>query len=345
MPKLKGFGFADYELQNRFKEETLYDKVDKIIDWSKIDKILKRYYKRNKDALGNPAYPPLQMFKILLVQRWENLSDPQMEFALKDRLSVIKFVGFSITDSVPDHSTINRFRNELCRLRVYDKLLEELNNQLSSKGFKISGRKEKVIDVTVVKSSRRPRKVIKGEVVSDRKEGEEQSAVSDSNNKVEYSDDIEAGWLKKGNKYYYGHKASVIVDAEGYFEGGLTFPANESDVGKLQETIEKVKLGEGIELYGDKGFSSKSNREYLLGRGIIDKIMHKKPKGRELHWILKLWNKGISGVRFVVEQTFGLFKKHLGFSRFRYVGRDKNEMELYLVGIVHNLKKASKMLS
>ncbi len=343
MPKLRGFGLADYEAKQRLKKETLYDKVDKIIDWSKIDKLLKIHYKKNKDAAGNPAYPPLQMFKILLVQRWENLSDPQMEFALQDRLSVIKFVGFSISDSVPDHSTINRFRNELCRLKLYEKLLKALNEQLESKGFKVRERREKVIDVTVVKSSRRPRKVIKGEIVEDRKE-EGSSSDSDSSSVVEYSGDKEARWLKKGNEYYYGHKASTIVDSEGYFEGGKTFPANESDVGKLEETVEEVELLPGDELYGDKGFASNSNREYLLKNGIIDKIMHKKPKGREMHWLLKLWNKSISKTRYVVEQTFGLFKKHLGFDRFRYVGREKNDMELYLVGIAHNLKKASKMV-
>ena len=342
MPKLQGFGFADYEVRNRFKEETLYDKVDKIIDWSKIDKLLKSCYKKNKDALGNPAYPPLQMYKILLVQRWENLSDPQMEFALKDRLSVLKFVGFSITDSVPDHSTINRFRNELCRLKLYDKLLKELNSQLSSKGFKVSERKEKVIDVTVVKSARRPGKVLKGEIVSDRKEDEVSG--SERENQVEYSDDVDARWLKKGKKYYYGHKASAIVDAEGYFEGGITFPANESDVSKLEATVEEVKLCEGSELYGDKGFSSYKNRQYLLRNGITDKIMHKKHRGKEMHWVVKLWNKGISKIRYVVEQTFGLFKQHLGFSRFRYIGREKNKMELYLLGMVHNLKKAARMV-
>ena len=343
MSKLKGFGFADYEIGNRFKEETAYDKVDKIIDWSRIDKVLKSKYKKNKNAVGNPAYPALQMFKILLVQRWENLSDPQMEFALKDRLSVIRFVGLSISDPVPDHSTINRFRNELCRLQLYEKLLKEINNQLSQKGLKVSERKEKVIDVTVVKSSRRPRKVLKGEIVEDRREGDS-SSDSVSASVVEYSEDKEASWLKKGNKYYYGHKASIIVDAEGYFEGGMTFPANEGDVTKLQDTVEKVDLKEGEELYGDKGFASNLNRHYLLENGIIDKIMHKKPKGKEMHWLLKLWNKSISRVRYVVEQTIGLFKRHLEFSRFRYVGREKNDMELYLVGIVHNLKKASKMV-
>jgi len=32
MPKTNGFGFADYEILKRFKEETLYDKVNKIIN-------------------------------------------------------------------------------------------------------------------------------------------------------------------------------------------------------------------------------------------------------------------------------------------------------------------------
>ena len=343
MSKLKGFGFADYEIGNRFNKETAYDKVDKIIDWSRIDKVLKSKYKRNKNAVGNPAYPALQMFKILLVQRWENLSDPQMEFALKDRLSVIRFVGLSISDPVPDHSTINRFRNELCRLQLYEKLLKELNNQLSEKGLKVSERKEKVIDVTVVSSSRRPRKEIPCEVVEDRNEGEKEEK-SYKSEKVKYSGDEEASWLKKGKKYYYGHKASIIVDVEGYFEGGVTFPANEGDVTRLKDTMEKVELREGEELYGDKGFASNSNRHYLLENGIIDKIMHKKPKGKEMHWLLKMWNKSISRTRYVVEQTIGLIKKHLGFDRFRYVGREKNDMELYLVGMVHNLKKASKMV-
>ncbi len=343
MSKLKGFGFADYEIVNRFKEETAYDKIDKIIDWSRIDKVLRSKYKKNKNAVGNPAYPALQMFKILLVQRWENLSDPQMEFALKDRISVIKFVGLSISDPVPDHSTINRFRNELCRLKLYEDLLREINKQLSEKGLKVRGRNAKVIDVTVVESSCRPRKEIPCEVVEDRKEGE-RGAKCYRSQEPRYSKDEEAAWLKKGKRYYYGHKASLITDIEGYFEGGMTFPANEGDVTKLKETVERVELKEGDELYGDKGFASKSNREYLLERGILDKIMHKKPKGKEMPWLLKLWNKSISNMRYVVEQTIGLLKRHLGFSRFRYVGREKNDMELYLVGMVLNLKKASKMI-
>jgi IS5 family transposase len=72
------------------------------------------------------------------------------------------------------------------------------------------------------------------------------------------------------------------------------------------QITKKVNLRECVELYGDKGFSSNKNREYLLTKGIIDKIMHKKPRCKDQHWMVRLWNKGISKTRFVVEQTFGL---------------------------------------
>ena len=55
MLKLKGFGFADYEIGNWSNKETVYDKVDKIIDWSRIDKVLKSKYKKNKNAVGCQA--------------------------------------------------------------------------------------------------------------------------------------------------------------------------------------------------------------------------------------------------------------------------------------------------
>ena len=51
--------------------------------------------RRNKEAAGNPAYPPLAMFKVLLLQRWYGLSDQGMDDALADRISFCRFAGMS----------------------------------------------------------------------------------------------------------------------------------------------------------------------------------------------------------------------------------------------------------
>jgi IS5 family transposase len=46
-----------------------------------MEKILKKKYKKRASADGRPAYPPLPMFKLLLLQRWCGLSDPATEEA------------------------------------------------------------------------------------------------------------------------------------------------------------------------------------------------------------------------------------------------------------------------
>jgi len=102
-------GFADYFIEQRGYADTFLEKIDTFIDWKNIESLLNKKYKKVESADGRPAYPPLPMFKLLLLQRWNNLSDPQAEAALKDRISFILFTGFSISSSIPDYSTICRF--------------------------------------------------------------------------------------------------------------------------------------------------------------------------------------------------------------------------------------------
>ncbi len=339
MDRFHNFGFADIEIENRFSDPTYLDKISELINWKRIDEILKKHYKRNKDAVGNPAYPALRMFKILLVQKWEKLSDPQMEFALRDRISVIRFVGFPLSSPTPDHSTICRFRNTLSKSGAFDELLEEINNQLVKLGFMVKEKSSAVIDATVVEANARPRKTVKV-MPEDRKENE----VNTDNVELEYSIDEDARWLKKGKKSYYGYKVFMATDSLGFILGGLTTPANVSEMKTFEEFIESLSLTSGVSLFADKGYACDANREILALKGIKDFIMHKKVKNKELTTYQKSINKLISKVRYVVEQSFGILKKHYGFDRTRYIGLDKVRMEFNLLAMSFNLKKASNMM-
>ena len=132
--KFTSKGFADFFIEQRGYADTFLEKVDLLIDWKKIERLLNKKYKKVESADGRPAYPALPMFKLLLLQRWNNLSDPQTEAALKDRISFILFTGFSISSPTPDHSTICRFRDNLLEQNLYEKLMEEINFQIESKG-------------------------------------------------------------------------------------------------------------------------------------------------------------------------------------------------------------------
>jgi len=129
----KNPGLGDYFLEHRRTKNTFLDKMEKNIDWLPIQAFLHKKIRRKANAVGNPAYPPLAMFKILLLQRWYNLSDPAAEQSLLDRISFIRFTGLSIEGEVPDETTICRFRNGLIKLKIFDKLLDLLNRQREPK--------------------------------------------------------------------------------------------------------------------------------------------------------------------------------------------------------------------
>jgi IS5 family transposase len=330
-------GFADYLIEQRKHSNTFLDKMDQFINWNHIGKLLKKKYKKTMSADGRPAYPPLSMFKLLLLQRWYGLSDPGLEEALNDRISFIRFSGFSLASSLPDYSTICRFRNSLLELGLYEKLFEEMLKQLEGRGLLVQ--EGAIVDATVIESSRRPRKVV--EIIAEDRKEEETVATP----VVSYSNDVDATWIKKGKKPYYGYKAHISVDAkDGYVLGGHVTPANVADTTELEKLVDELDLPEGSMIFADKGYASENNRAILtkkkLNNGIMDKAVRNKP----LTFIQIIINKLISSIRYKVERSIGTLKRGYRFSRMRYLGLKKGNMEFLLNSIAFNLKKAAAMV-
>jgi IS5 family transposase len=343
----KGPRLGDYFMGRRRTSHTFLDEIDAVIDWLPIQAFLTKKLKRKANAVGNPAYPPLPMFKILLLQRWYNLSDQATEQALLDRLSFIRFTGFSFEDDVPDETTICRFRNGLIRLGLLDKLLEMINGQIEARGLLV--REGAVVDASVVESSRRPRKVI-DVMPEDRAEGDE-GLVSDEpmgrdenqepTVRVSYSDDEAAAWLRKGRRAHYGYKVHVATDSrDGFLLGGHVTPANKSDTGEFERLLDTASMEPGAYVFADKGYASFTNREALRQRNLKDGTMDKATRSGPLTEFERTRNRLISSVRQLVERAFGTLKRNYGFARSRYVGQDKVEGEFHLLAMAFNIKKA-----
>ena len=94
--------------------------ISACVDWRGIRTLLNKKYTKTQNATGNPVYDALMMFKILLLHIWYGLSD-------YDSLLFSEFLLLDMGLPAPDHSTICRFRAELTRLGIMDKLLRELN--------------------------------------------------------------------------------------------------------------------------------------------------------------------------------------------------------------------------
>ena len=76
------------------------DSVNEIIDWGRLEQILQGIHASPR---GEKAWPPLLMFKALLLQSWYSLSDPALEKQLACDLLFRCFVALDIAESVPDH--------------------------------------------------------------------------------------------------------------------------------------------------------------------------------------------------------------------------------------------------
>jgi IS5 family transposase len=333
-------GFMDHFVERRVDEEGFLSQVDRLMDWSPIEKLLKKHYKKVAAADGRPAYPALTMFKILLMQRWYDLSDAGMSEALRDRLSFIKFSGLSFHSPTPDASTICRFRQALAYKDLYRRLLEGINRQLEKHGLIV--KTGVAVDASLVASSRRPRKVIEVEAGEQGKP----SIAEDSGVKVSYSDDAEASWTVKGKQAHYGYKVHMGTDfGEGFMLGGHVTPAHVSDSTELEPLVDELDLPEGTLVLADKGYVGQRNDAVLEARRLKNGIMEKAWRNHPLPREARTRNLLIGKLRYVVEQGFGTLKRSYRFGRARYLGRLKTEIEFHLLAMAFNLKKAVRLMA
>jgi transposase, IS5 family len=312
-------------------------KLNKVLDWTGIEKRLKGIYKKDlNDQGGERPYDPLKMFKAVLLGQWYSLSDVALEESLRVRLDFMVFTGFELLDGdVPDESTLCKFRNRLIEKGMEKKLFQEINFQLEKLGLKVKNFSGAILDATIIESASRPQRQI--EIQEDRQE--EKSSIS---YKISESKDPDARWLKKRKRNFFGYKRFVAVDEEhGYINKVHVTSANFAEVNQLEKLIEGFK---DQRIYGDKGYCSFENRQILKKTRLKDGLMYKAVRNRPLSRWEKIKNKLISKKRYKVEQCFGTIKRAFNFSRSSYLRRDKVEGQFYLKAMCYNILKGIRMI-
>jgi len=327
--------FFSHAVSAKLGNNNRLTKLNALLDWSKIEKHLSKIYEgKRKEVGGVKPYNALSMYKAILLQAWHSLSDPQLEEALRVRIDFMEFTGFTLETHAPDETTFCRFRNRLVELELDQILMNEINNQLSFSGLKIEKSNGAVIDATIVESAARPKQQI--EISDDRNEVEKAPQIN-----ISESCDPDAKWLKKGKKCFFGYKVfSVVQEKEGFIEHVEVKSANHSEVKNFSNVIGKLAPIKGRRIYGDKGFCSEENREYLKKTDYKDGIMEKATRSHDLTHFQKIKNKLISKKRFIVEQSYGTLKRLFKFCRASYMTINKVKGEALRKAICFNLLKA-----
>ena len=145
--------FSDMAVAERLKGvDSFLLQIDRIIDIDKLRPILNKNGIGTKNVCGVKAYDNVMMFKILLLQKYYNLSDKAAEESLHVNLLFMRFIGLGMQESVPDDTTICRFRNSLIENNLYDKLFCSVNKQLADCGLIAKEGKAILIDATLIAS-------------------------------------------------------------------------------------------------------------------------------------------------------------------------------------------------
>ncbi len=101
---------------------------------------------------GRPPFDPVMMFKILVIQATNNLSDERAEFLINDRLSFMRFLGVGLSDRIPDARTIWLFREKLTKAGAIGPLFERFDATLRQSGYiAMSGQ---IVDASLIAAPR-----------------------------------------------------------------------------------------------------------------------------------------------------------------------------------------------
>jgi len=115
----------DYRLEKLSKQGDPLERLNKVVEWEYFRDTIEKVHKRKMVNAGPKPYDPLLMFKILILQRYYNLSDSQLEYQILDRLTFCRFLGLSLNDKVPDEKTVWAFREKLIAKGVEKELFEQ----------------------------------------------------------------------------------------------------------------------------------------------------------------------------------------------------------------------------
>src|SRR3954453_5606276 len=101
-----------------------------------------------KSNAGRKPIDVLVMFRMLVLQSLYNLSDEQVEYQVRDRLSFTRFLRLGIEDRIPDGTTLWLFREALAKAGLIEKLFNRFDQHLGAQGYIARG--GQIIDATIV---------------------------------------------------------------------------------------------------------------------------------------------------------------------------------------------------
>jgi IS5 family transposase len=315
--------------------------LNKRIDWEAFRPGLNAVYeKARKSNAGAKPIDVVLMFKILVLQQLNNLSDERIEYQIRDRLSFMRFLGLQMESRVPDAKTVWLFRERLKELKLVEVLFAKFHDQLASQGY--VARAGQMIDATFVEV---PRQRNTREENAGIKAGEPPEAWKDTPAKQRQKD-VDARWTKKNEETHYGYKNHVNADAANKLvQSYAVSDAAVHDSQVFEELLDQTSdaKGEKRPVYADSAYRSKDREQTLAADGFESQIHEKGTRGHPLTDEQKASNRVKSQTRARVEHVFGA-QHAMGGHVVRTIGLARAKVKIGMMNLVYNMKRLVQLI-
>jgi IS5 family transposase len=249
-------------------------KINSAINWERFRPIIKAMYRNDTPRGGRPNTDEVVMVKLLVLQQWYGLSDPELEKQALNRLDFQHFLGYP--EQPPDYSTVWSFRERLAATRTDELVWRELQRQLDERGLKV--RKGVAQDASIIEadpgqSSGKPR----GDDALTRRSRD-------------------GDWALRLKAAFFGFKLHVKTD----LDHGLVRAVEATSASVHDSRVDLSLPGEVVYRY--KGYFGVKPRGF-------DATMRRGVRGHPLGDADRLRNRRIGLKRRPIERTFAVIKR------------------------------------
>ncbi len=319
---MKQTSFSDAKFVSKKKltrRERFLAEIEAATPWAALVAALLPYYPKG-NGRGRPPMGLERMLRMYIAQQCFGLSDEGIEDTIYDSQSIRGFMGIDLThESVPDATTLLKFRRLLEKHNLTRRIFDEINVHLASKGLVM--REGTIVDATLI-------------------------AAPPSTKNRDKERDPEMHQSKKSNDWHFGMKAHVGVDmATGLVHSVVGTAGNVADVVQTHALLhggEKAVLGDagyqGVGKHAEN--ADKAIDWHVAMRPSVCKTLKKNPLGRAWEKL----EKAKASVRAKVEHCFHVVKCLFKHRKTRYRGLAKKNAQLFTLFGFANLVLARRFL-
>ena len=331
--KQKGFFDENDRLIELSKIGDPLEKLNKYINWEDFRGILtKALNKEAKGPGGRRPFDYVMMFKILILQKLNNIADDATEYLIKDRLSFQRFLGLALCDTVPEAKTIWHFKEEKILDTIFYRFTEKLEkeNIITYSGSIVDAT---FVDVPKQRNTREEnKKIAEGEVPK--------KWITKKNRHKRSQKDTDARWMTKNKVRHFGYKDHVKIDKKSKII--TKYRVTSASVHDSQEFDNLIDKKKDKCLYGDSAYTGKEMQKCIPAH-TKNRIHEKGYRNKPLTKAQERNNTAKSKIRARVEHVFAAMH-NFGGKTIRTIGMARAEIQIGLLNLAYNLTRFTYLM-